>query len=141
METVRSERFGILNLNRQFSASNEPPALTWVKTSVVSDRDQETQVSLGWIGQAWVFVNGYLITSGKNFYYPESERRAPDGRLSLENGSFSIPLHRGHNEIMIALYSSVHDDARSRTAYGWGLAMRYDDTRGLTLPARSNARE
>jgi hypothetical protein len=136
---VRSERFGIVNLNRQFSASNEPPALTWVKTSVDSDRDQETQVSLGWIGQAWVFVNGSLITSGKNFYYPESERRAPDGRLSLENGSFSIPLHRGQNEIMIALYSSVHDDARSRTAYGWGLAMRYDDMRGLALHARSNA--
>ncbi len=136
---VRSERFGIVNLNRQFSASNEPSALTWVKTSVDSARDQETQVSLGWIGQAWVFVNGSLITSGTNFYYPESERRAPDGRLSLENGSFSIPLHRGQNEIMIALYSSVHDDARSRTAYGWGLAMRYDDMRGLALHSRSNA--
>jgi len=138
---VRSERFGIVNLNRQFSASNEPPALTWVKTSVDSDRDQETKVSLGWIGQAWVFVNGSLITSGKNFYYPESERRAPDGRLSLDNGSFSIPLHRGRNEIMIALYSSVHDDARTRTAYGWGVAMRYDDMRGLSFHARSNASE
>jgi len=130
---VHSERFGIVNLNRQFSASKEPPVLTWVKTSVDSDRDQKKQVSLGWIGQVWVFVNASLITSGKNFYYPESERRGPDGRLSLENGSFSIPLHRGHNEIMIALYSSVHDDARSRTAYGWGLAMRYDDMRGLAL--------
>jgi hypothetical protein len=131
---VRSERFGIVNLNRQFEASNEAPALTWVKASVESDRDQQKQVSLGWIGQSWIFVNGSLITSGKNFYYPESERRKPDGRLSLQNGSFSIPLHRGHNEIMIALYSSVHDDVRSRTAYGWGLAMRYDDTRGLALP-------
>jgi hypothetical protein len=140
-KAVHSERFGVVNLNREFNASNEPPALTWVKTSADSDRDQQTQVSLGWIGQAWVFVNGALITSGKNFYYPESERRAPDGRLSLENGSFSIPLHRGHNEIMIALYSSVHDDARSRTAYGWGVVMRYDDMRGLTLPAGSKARE
>ena len=131
---VRSERFGIVNLNREFDASAERPALTWIKTSVESDRDQQTQVSLGWIGQAWVFVNGSLITFGKNFYYPESERRSPDGRLSLQNGSFSIPLHRGHNEIMIALYSSVHDDARSRTAYGWGLAMRYDDIKGLALP-------
>ena len=130
---VRSERFGIVNLNRQFRASKEPPALSWVKTSVNSDRDQKKQVSLGWIGQAWVFVNGVLIDSGKNFYYPESERRSPDGRLSLQNGSFSIPLHTGHNEIVIALYSSVHDDARSRTTYGWGLAMRFDDMRGLTL--------
>ena len=131
---VRSERFGIINLNRQFSASKDAPALTWVKSSVDSDRDQQKQISLGWIGQTWVFVNGSLITSGKNFYYPESERRSPDGRLSLQNGSFLIPLHRGHNEIMIALYSSVHDDARSRTSYGWGLAMRYEDMRGLALP-------
>ncbi|ADW71425.1 hypothetical protein AciX9_4479 (plasmid) [Granulicella tundricola MP5ACTX9] len=131
---IRSERFGIVNLNRQFNASNEAAALSWLKTSVDSDRDQQQQVSLGWIGHAWVFVNGSLITSGKNFYYPESERRSPDGRLSLQNGSFMIPLHRGHNEIMIALYSSVHDDARSRTAYGWGFAMRYEDMRGLAVP-------
>jgi hypothetical protein len=131
---VRSERFGVVNLNRQFNASKDLPALTWMKTSVYSDRDQQKQVSLGWIGQTWIFVNGSLITSGKNFYYPESERRSPDGRLSLQNGSFSIALHRGQNEIIIALYSSVHDDARSRTAYGWGLAMHYDDTRNLTIP-------
>ncbi len=89
METVRSERFGILNLNRQFHASNEPPALTWVKTSVDSDRDQQKQVSLGWIGQTWVFVNGSLITSGKNFYYPESERRSPDGTSLI--GEWFLP--------------------------------------------------
>jgi len=130
---IRSERFGIVNLNRQFTASKDASALTWVKTSVDCDRDQQKQISLGWIGQTWIFVNGSLITSGKNFYYPESERRSPDGRLSLQNGSFLIPLHRGHNEIMIALYSSVHDDARSRTPYGWGLAMRYEDMRGLAV--------
>jgi hypothetical protein len=132
-KAVRSERFGIVNINRQFTASQAPPALSWLRTFVNSDHDQVKQVSLGWIGEAWVFVNGSPITSGKNFYYPEGERRAPDGRLSLENTSFSVPLHRGHNEIMIALYSSTHDDARSRTQYGWGLALRYDDMRGLTL--------
>jgi hypothetical protein len=132
-KSVPSERFGIVNLNRQFSASKEPPALTWVRTSVDSDRDQKKQISLGWIGQAWIFVNGSLVSSGKNFYYPASERRSPDGRLSLQNGSFSIPLHAGHNEIVIALYDSIHDDASSRTLYGWGLVMRYDDMRGLAL--------
>ena len=130
---VNSERFGIVNLNRQFAASKEPPSLTWVRSSIDSDRDQTKRVSLGWIGQAWVFVNGSLVTSGKNFYYPDSERRDPDGRLSLENGSFAIPLHRGQNEVLIALYSSVHDDARSRTAYGWAFAMRFLDVRGLTM--------
>ena len=132
-KNVNSERFGIVNLNRQFTASKEPPSLTWVRSFVDSDRDQTKQVSLGWIGQMWVFINGSLVTSDKNFYYPDSERQDPDGRLSLENGSFSLPLHRGHNEIMIALYSSVHDDARIRTPYGWGLAMRFSDMRGLTM--------
>jgi hypothetical protein len=130
---IRSERFGVVNLNREYSASKEPSSLTWLRSFVDSDREQTKQVSLGWIGQVWVFVNGSLIDSGKNFYYPDSERRRPDGRLSLENGSFSIPLHRGRNEITVALFSSIHDDARARTPYGWGLAMRYDDPQGLTL--------
>jgi hypothetical protein len=130
---VRSERFGIVNLNRQFAASHDLPALTWVRTSVDSVREQQVKVSLGWLGEAWIFVNGSLITSGKNFYYPKSERRSPDGRLSLQNGSFSIPLKRGHNEIVVALYDSIHDDTSSRTLYGWGLAMRYDDIHGLKI--------
>ena len=133
-KTIRSERFGIVNLNRQYSASEVPASITWLRTGVESDREQVKNVSLGWIGQAWIFVNGSLVTSGKNFYYPDSERRHPDGRLSFENGSFPIPLKRGHNEVLIALYSSVHDEGgRSRTAYGWGLSMRYDDLRGLRL--------
>ena len=131
---LRSERFGILNLNRQFHASKEPSALTWVMTSIDSDQEQIKPISLGWLGQAWIFVNGALITSGKNFYYPDSERRFPDGRLSLQNGSFPVPLHRGHNEIVIALHDSIHDDGNSRTKYGWGLAMRYDNVRGLSVP-------
>jgi hypothetical protein len=130
---VRAERFGVVLLNRLYTASKEPSALSWLTSYVDSDRDQTKQVSLGWIGEAWVFVNGALICSEKNFYYPDSERQLPDGRLSLENGSFTIPLHRGRNEIAIALYGSIHDDNRSRTPYGWGLAMRYNDLRGLTL--------
>ena len=130
---VRSERFGVVNLNREFTASNDPAALTWVRTFIDSDRERTTTVSLGWIGQAWVFVNGAAVTSGKNFYYPEAERRAPDGRLSLQNGAFPVSLHKGRNEIMVAMYCSVHDDARSRTAYGWGLAMRVEDLHGITL--------
>jgi hypothetical protein len=130
---VRSERFGFVNLDRQFVLSKEPQVLTWLRTYVDSDRDQSTQVSLGWPGQVWVFVNGKLITSGKNFYDDEKGRRAPDGRVSLQNGSFPIPLHKGKNEIVIALHASIHDNARLRTLYGWGVMMRYDDPRGLTL--------
>ena len=48
---IQFERFGVVNLKRRFNASKEPPALTWVKTSVDSDHDQQTRVSMGWIGQ------------------------------------------------------------------------------------------
>ena len=90
-------------------------------------------MSLGWIGQVWVYVNGAFVTSGKNFYYPENDRRPPDGRLSLQNGSFNISLRKGDNDVAIALYSTVHEDAKIRTKYGWGLVMHVDDTRGIIL--------
>lgn len=135
---IHSERFGVVNLNRQFNASQEPSSLTWLTTFVDSDREQSKLASLGWLGQVWIFVNGVLIASDKNFYYPESERKRPDARLSLENGTYTIPLRRGRNEITIALHTSIHDDARSRTPYGWGLAMRYNDLSGLTLQSTGN---
>ncbi len=125
-------RFGMVNLNRKFTFDDQPPKVTWMRSNVTSDREQEKRVSLGWLGQVWVFVNGRLITQGKNFYDPEFERRDPDGRLSLENGSFAVPLHRGENEIVIALVAGVHD-SQIPNRYGWGLAMRFDDVSGLKM--------
>jgi hypothetical protein len=131
--SISAERDGLVNLNRQYTSTDAPPALVWLRSEVHSEHDGKERVSLGWIGQAWVFVNGKPVTQGKNFYYPESERRDPDGRLSFENGSFDVPLRKGSNEIAIALYSSVHDDARPRTRYGWGLKLRFDDPRDISL--------
>ena len=132
-KSINAGRFGMVNLDREFSFTATPPALTWLQSSVQSDRDQDKQVSLGWLGQVWIFVNGRLVTQGKNFYDPEPERRDPDGRLSLENGSFTIPLRQGTNVIVIAMFASVHDNARTPNRYGWGLEMRYADPRGLRL--------
>ncbi len=133
-KSMATERLGLLNLNRQYRAADVPPALGWLRYTVESDREQRKRVSMGWIGQVWIFENGRLITEGKNFYDPERERRAPDGRLAMENGSFDVPLRKGRNEIAIALYGSPHDDARNRTPYGWGLMMRFADPEGLRLP-------
>ncbi len=127
---VTAGRFGTVNLNRNFILTQAPPSLTWLRYRVQSDRDQQKHVSLGWLGQVWVFVNGKLVAQGKNFYDPEWERRNPDGRLSLENGSFNIPLKRGSNEVMIALYECVHDGSHKANRYGWGVAMRYDNPSG-----------
>ena len=134
--SVEAEQGGLLNLNRRFTASDDPASLVWLRYTVQADHTQTKRVSLGWIGETWIYVNGKLLTQGKNFYEPEGERRDPDGRLALENGSFDLPLLAGPNEIAIALYSSVHDDLRARTRYGWGLMMRFADPRGLSFSAR-----
>ena len=133
-KSIAADRFGFVNLNRQFTSDDSPAAIVWLRTTLQSDRDQTKHVSLGWIGQAWIFSNTSFVTMGKNFYYPDAERRSPDGRLSLENGSFDLPLHKGANEIAIALYSSARDNRKPRTHYGWGLIMRLDDTTGVRLP-------
>ncbi len=132
-KSISAGRLGLVNLDREFVYADTPPALTWLRSTVQSDRDQDKQVSLGWLGQVWIFVNGRLVTQGKNFYDPEPERRDPDGRLSLENGSFRIPLRQGTNEIVIAMFAAVHDSAKTPNRYGWGLEMRYTDPRGLRL--------
>ena len=130
--SVAAGRFGMVNLNRNFTFTSKPPSLTWLRTNVTSDSDQSKRVSLGWIGQVWIFVNGKLIAQGKNFYKEEHGRRNPDGRLSLENGSFDIPLKRGKNEIVIAFFPSINDNHEKPNRYGWAIEMRYDDLVGLS---------
>ena len=130
---VVAGRFGMVNLNRDFEMSEEPRGLTWLRYTVASDRERLAPVSLGWLGQVWVFVNGKPVTQGKNFYYPDAERRAPDGRLSLENGSFTLPLHQGKNEVVLAMFAATRDKKDAHTRYGWGVEMRFDDPKGIGL--------
>ncbi len=129
-KSTSAERFGMVNLNRQFRLSFDPPPLTWLRTTVVSDREQTKHASMGWIGQMWIFVNGRQVTEAKNLYSVEGARREPDGRLSLENGSFDIPLRRGANEIVVALVPSIHADS-TPNRYGWGLEMRLENVKGI----------
>ena len=130
---ITADHSGLVNLNREYQLVNHPPSLTWLRTTVTSSTAQDKLVQLGWLGHVWVFVNGRLITQGKNFYYPDSERREPDGRLSLENGSFRIPLQQGPNQITLVLNSGVHDDATTVNYYGWGAILRFADPEGLHL--------
>ncbi len=130
---IAAGRFGLVNLNREYELASHPPSLTWLRTAITSSAAQDKLVQLGWLGHVWVFVNGQLITQGKNFYYPEDERRAPDGRLSVENGSFRIPLQKGSNQITLALESAVHDDPTITNYYGWGAILRFADPEGLRL--------
>jgi hypothetical protein len=51
-------------------------------------------------------------------------RKDPDGRLSLHNGAFTLPLDAGANEVVVALANAF---------FGWGLVLRLDDPSGVTL--------
>jgi hypothetical protein len=71
-----------------------------------------------------VFVNGKLMYADKNFFDQEAARKAPDGRCSLENGSFALPLEAGDNEVAVAVANNF---------FGWGLMLRLTDPVGVHL--------
>jgi hypothetical protein len=114
----------LVNVSRQYGLPLERPrrSLAWLKTNISSDKAQSIKTSIGWVREVWVFVNGKLVYSDKNLYMPASARKAPDGRCSLENGSFQLPLNAGNNEIAIAVATNF---------YGLAVILRPDDVTGL----------
>ena len=121
-----AERGGLVDLSRGYGlvAQRKAKDIAWLKTTIDSDKAQTKHVAFGWTREAWVFVNGKQIYADKNLYQPPSARKVPDGRLSLENGGFDLPLQKGHNEIAIALANNF---------YGWGVKLRLDDLKGVKI--------
>jgi hypothetical protein len=72
-------------------------------------------------------VKGKLVYADQNLFDQESARKYPDGRCSLENGSFTLPLDAGDNEVVVALANNF---------FGWGLMVRLPDPEGVQLAAR-----
>ena len=130
---IAVERHGLVNLSRRYGSPTDRStgAVAWLRTDIMSDHDRNERVSFGFLHEAWVFVNGKMVFSGENLYYPEAKRLPPDGRLSLDNASFELPLRAGRNEIAIALNNIL---AVGHLHYGWGLELRLADRNGLLLP-------
>lgn len=129
---VEAERAGLVNISRVYGlpTDRKTRTLAWLKTTIVSNKAQTKKVDFGWVREAWVFVNGKLVYSDKNMYMPPEARKKPDGRLSLDNGSFDLPLQAGKNDIAIAVATQF---------YGWGIEMRLADLNGIKL-AHSDGR-
>jgi hypothetical protein len=123
---LAAERQGLVDLSRSMGlpTGRKVRAIAWLKTNIDSDKAQSKHVSIGWCREIWVFVNGKQVYADKNLYQPPTARKTPDGRLSLENGSFDLPLRKGKNEIAVALANNF---------YGWGLEMRLDDLKGVRI--------
>jgi hypothetical protein len=122
-----AERGGFINASRIYGLPlpRGQRALVWLKTTIHSASAQQKHASFGWVREAFVYVNGQLVYADKNLYQPPAARKAPDGRMSLENGSLMLPLKAGDNEIAVAVVNNF---------YGWGIKMHLDDVKDL-VPA------
>jgi len=129
MKTISTERNGLVNLSREYGRPLPEPnrAVAWLKTTIISDRKQTKKVDIGWTRELWVFVNGKLVYADKNLFELEGARKAPDARCSLENGTFTLPLAAGDNEVAVAIANNF---------YGWGLKLRLADPEGVYLTAK-----
>jgi hypothetical protein len=122
-KAIGTERNGLVNLSREYGRPLSGPnrALAWLKTTITSDRQRTTKVDIGWTREVWVFVNGKLVFADRNLFEVEDARKMPDGRCSLENGSFTLPLEAGDNEVTVALANNF---------FGWGMMLRLADPKG-----------
>ena len=123
-KAIGTERNGLVNISREYGLPVHEPdrAIAWLKTTIRSDRKQTKKAAIGWTRELWVFVNGKLVYADKNFFESEGARKAPDGRCSLENGAFTLPLEAGDNEVAVAIANNF---------FGWGLMLRLDDVEGV----------
>jgi hypothetical protein len=128
-KTISGEHGGLINLSREYGQPVQAPnrAVAWLKTTITSERKQTRKVDIGWTREVWVFVNGKLVYADKNLFDVAASRKAPDGRCSLRNGSFNLPLETGDNEVSIAIANNF---------YGWGLMLRLADPEGIRLAAK-----
>lgn len=122
-QPLDAERRGLVNLTRRFGNSRNQRRYVWLKTRIRSTGQQKPTLRLGFSDEVWVFVNGQPVFVDKNLY-PQNMRKTPDGRLSIENAGFVLPLKAGDNELLVGVANDF---------FGWGLAARLDSLDGIDL--------
>jgi hypothetical protein len=122
---IAAETGGLVNISRRYGLP-DGRSLVWLRTTITAAKPIEKRASIGWNDEVWVFVNGKPVYADKNLYLSPESRKTPDGRLSLENGSFGLPLVAGPNEVVVGVANAF---------FGWGLMLRIDDPTGITLAA------
>lgn len=121
---IKAGRRGLVNLTRRFGGVEQGERkLTWLKTTITSETDQEKNVDLGFSDEVWVFINGQPLFIDEN-YYGSPGMKEPRGRCTIDNTSFRLPLQKGENEILVGV---------SNYFFGWGIIARLSDTNGLKL--------
>jgi hypothetical protein len=128
-QAIAAERRGLIDISRAYGRPFPEPAraVAWLQTTITSTQAQTKAVDIGWTRDVWVFVNGRLVYADRNLFEVETARKFPDARCSLDNGTMTLPLQAGDNEIAVALANDF---------FGWGLVMRVRDLEGVRLTAR-----
>jgi hypothetical protein len=126
--TITAETKGLVNFSHEVGSARDGAviSLAWAKTTVVSDKAQSKTVQIGWVREIWVYVNGTLVFAGRNIDGLPAAKAA-DERISLENGTFRLPLNKGKNEIAIALDDNLPGNTQH---YGWGMELKLGDSSG-----------
>lgn len=118
-----AETGGLVNISRRYGLP-EGRSLVWLRTTIRAAAQVEKRAAIGWNDEVWVLVNGTLVHADVNDYRKPELRKKPDGRLSLDNGAFTLPLQAGDNEVIVGVANAF---------FGWGLMLRLDDVAGVTL--------
>jgi hypothetical protein len=120
--SITAERRGIVNLSRKFGSSDSV-RYVWLKTEIISTKDQVMQMQLGFCDEVYVFVNSKLVAADKNqFGMPLA--KFPDGCLDIDNSTINLPLKIGSNIMLIGVVNNFS---------GWGIISRLRNLGGITL--------
>jgi hypothetical protein len=133
--TITAETKGLVNFSHDVGSAKDGSliSLAWAKTTLVSDKAQSKSVQIGWVREIWVYVNGTLVFAGRNIEGLPAAKAA-DERISLENGTFRLPLNKGKNEIAIALDDNLPGNTQH---YGWGMELKLRDATGISLEPKN----
>jgi len=119
---ISAERRGLVNLTRKFGHT-EGRRIVWLKTNIHSDKAQDKMLRFGFSNEVWVVINNAPLYIDKNLYNTPMAKQ-PDGRCSIENTSFKIPLKEGDNQLLVGVANFF---------YGWGIMARLDNLDGIRL--------
>jgi hypothetical protein len=118
-DSLTAERNGLINITRKFGVGER--RYVWLKTNLKSTADLQRKIQLGFSDEVWVFVNRRMVYVDKNLYIQQM-RKNPNGRCSIENSSFTLPLTSGDNELLIGIANNF---------YGWGIIARLENIEGV----------